>query len=279
MRVPIRTSRLSKWSRRLGGFAFPLVALTLVLRLTGLVEPDVFEICIVLASILAVLAVGLGIAAYVRLWFTGDRGWGAASVGLASGLISLVPMGAALTLVVLYPATIDISTDPLDPPQLSAAEPGRETPVDPAEILESFPNLLGRSYQVEPTILYGLARAQAESMGWQVIGWVDPAETGGQGRLNVWRDSLLHWPSEIVIRIAPGALGSEVHVRAASIRDIVHDLGENGRALEAFLIGLDATVTQYVTDNLVDSGDDEDLPEVIVDDPDEEDGAASSDGM
>ncbi|WP_127144677.1 DUF1499 domain-containing protein [Pelagibacterium montanilacus] len=265
MRIPIRTSRLAKWSRRLASFAFPVLVLATILHLLGGIDTDAYEICLIITSALALAAVLLAIAAYIRLWYTGDRGWGAASVGLFAGAIALAPAGYSAAMVAIYPSTADITTNVLNPPELVLAT-GHERDIfaDTDDMIEHFPDLLSRTYQIPPESLYEMALGEGARRGWDVAREVSPGEEQ-PGQINFERRTALGWPNEVAIRVGPSDLGSRMDLRAASIRSLLHDLGDNGRTLEAFLVGLDETATTYLQENVYIEEEEEAPAEVVVD--------------
>ncbi|MCD7059347.1 DUF1499 domain-containing protein [Pelagibacterium xiamenense] len=250
MRVFVRTSKLAIWARRLGTFGVPLLVLAILLHVLGHISTDVFEVCLAIATVAGGLAVLLALAGYVRLWFTGDKGWGLASAGLLTGALCILPVGAALALMAVYPSTADISTDPRDPPELTFPRAGEPQAIDPDLALEAFPRVLSRSYRIDPVILYGIVRRIAEDKGWQVMGSQGPQTAGDDGRLNAIRKSLLGWSNEVAVRIEPAPLGAQLDIRGASVRDVQHDLGSNGLALESFLVALDQAVADHLRNNV-----------------------------
>ncbi|WP_116653010.1 DUF1499 domain-containing protein [Pelagibacterium sediminicola] len=219
------------------------------LHIFDLIATDVFGISLAIGFGTAALALLLGLFAYVRLWFTGDRGWRPASFGVAFGLICLLPVAAAGYLAVTYPATTDISTALASPPDLIMAR-AQGTEIDPELILVSYPNLITRFYQIPSPVLFDLAQTLARRSGWQVISALSPADEESGGTLNAIRRSLLGWSTEIAFRVSPGPIGALIDLRAASLFATPHDLGENGRAIEDFLRALDQSVTEYIQANL-----------------------------
>lgn len=247
MRVVVRTSRLAIWARRLALFAVALLLVAAGLRFFGQISWTVFEISIAIGTLAAALGVLCGFCAYVWLWFTGDRGWGYASAGFVLGMIGLAPAGAAAVIAELYPSTIDVTTALADPPPLQVARPDEETRLDTETILASYPNLITRIYQVPPDILFALGEDLARASGWIVIDTDAPAAADASGRLNAIRPAPFGWESEIAFRVAPGNIGGAlIDLRAAALEPVRHDLGENGRAIEAFLLALDDRVSGFV---------------------------------
>ncbi len=231
------------------------------LHIFDLVASNVFEISLAIGFSAALLALLLGILAYVRLWFTGDRGWRPASLGVALGLVCLTPAAYAGYLAFTLPSTADVSTALLSPPDLIMAR-GATAEIDPELILVSYPNLITRFYQIPTTVLFELAEKQARQRGWQVIGSMAPEAEGEGGSLNALRRSLLGWSNEMAMRVAPGPVGALIDLRAASLHATPHDLGDNGRAIEGFLRALDQSVTEYIQRNMAFT--DDDAQETVV---------------
>ncbi|UYQ71423.1 DUF1499 domain-containing protein [Pelagibacterium flavum] len=248
MRILVRTSKLAIWARRLALFAAALILISAGLHYFGQITADVFEISLAIGTVCGALAFLIGIAAYVRLWFTGDRGWGPASVGFFLGLVCLAPAGMALTLSEIYPSTADVTTALVDPPQLVEARPN-ESEIDSETVLASFPNLITRIYQLPPETLFSLGQSLARANGWEILSSTPPTETS-TGQLNALRHSLLGFENEIAFRVAPNPIGALIDLRAASLHPVYHDLGDNGRAIEAFLLALDDRVSTYIQNNM-----------------------------
>lgn len=266
MRILIRTSKSAIWSRRLASFALALLLVATPLHIFDLIPSDAFAISLALGLGAAALALGLGIFAYVRLWFTGDKGWRPASFGVAFGLICLAPAAFAGYLAVSYPSTSDVSTALLSPPELIMAA-GTPMEIDPESVLISYPNLITRFYQIPTSVLHELAQSLARQRGWQIISSSAPQGDESGGSLNAIRRSLLGWSNEIALRISPGPMGALIDLRAASLFPTPHDLGDNGRAIEGFLRALDGSVTEYIQRNMAFIEDD--TPSAVVEGLDE----------
>src|SRR3569832_375109 len=76
MRILVRTSKWAVWARRFGALALPLAAIPVLLHRGHLITSDNFLAVEAVAMAVAVAAVAMAIVAFVRLWFTGDQGWG-----------------------------------------------------------------------------------------------------------------------------------------------------------------------------------------------------------
>ena len=79
MRILIRTSKWAIWARRFGSLAVPLTVVPVLLHREQFMSSADFAIVESVAAGVAALALILALSAYVRLWITGDRGWGIAA--------------------------------------------------------------------------------------------------------------------------------------------------------------------------------------------------------
>lgn len=252
MRILVRTSKIAIWARRFALFGAALIVISTGLHFFEQIAADVYKISLIIGSICAIAAFLVGIAAYIRLWFTGDRGWGPASVGFVLGLACLAPAGVAAALAEMYPSTADVSTAFTNPPQLLRARPNHPA-IDPETVLATFPNLITRIYRIPPQTLFALGENLARANGWRIIAATPPSESV-PGTLNAIRRSHLGFENEIVFRISPNPIGALIDLRAASLVPVIHDLGENGRAIENFLLALDDVVASHIQNNMAETG-------------------------
>lgn len=251
MRILVRTSKIAIWARRLALFGAAIIVIATGLHFFGQIAADVYTTTLVIGTACAALAFVTGIAAYIRLWFTGDRGWGPATVGFVLGLACLAPAGVAAALVEIYPSTADVSTAFVNPPFLLRAQPNHPE-IDPETVLATFPNLITRIYQIPPPTLFSLGRTLADARGWRLIAATPPSPTA-PGTLNAIRRSDLGFDNEIAFRVSPNPIGALIDLRAASLVPVPHDLGDNGRAIENFLLALDDAVSAYIRDNMAET--------------------------
>src|SRR5690606_37738282 len=112
-----------------------------------------------LAFGLAAFAVIAAIGAFEAIWRDGRKGLGAAIRGLLIGLLVLaVPILAAWH-IIAYPRLTDVSTDPENPPALTAAasapaddlRPITDPSVEEIDMQrEAYPDIVPRHYPVGP---------------------------------------------------------------------------------------------------------------------------------
>jgi hypothetical protein len=243
MRVLIRTSLPALWSRRLGSLALPVAILPVFMhRERGITSSEFITIEMVALG-LAGLAVLLAIVGFVRLWFTGDRGWGKAVAGLFFGLICLAPFGFYGYQAWRYPVLGDASTDFGRPLVLVGTQ---APPALNAEAQQSFatlyPNAETRTYPIEATEMHQIVGRLMEENGWEVLADTAPADALGTGEINAIAMTLLGFRDEVALRIAGQTTGSSVAMRSVPFARTV-DFGENGHRIEAFLTALDQQVT------------------------------------
>jgi hypothetical protein len=248
MRILIRTSKWAIWSRRIASFALPLAIVPIFMHRAGMIPSETFHILEYAAIVAALVGLGMALVAFVRLWIIGDRGWVRATMGVVFSLVVLVPAAYALYAYWHYPLTTDVYTDLADPPLLvSDVPPVRMTADLARSIVAAFPNVASRTYPLGPEQVFEVALTLAAARGWEVEARQAPQGPLGEGQLNAIVLTLLGWRDEVSVRVTGVPEGSTVAMRSASQVGI-HDLGENGRRIEEFLLALDTEVTVIMRD-------------------------------
>lgn len=248
IRILIRTSRWAIWSRRLGSVAVPLLIIPALMHRSKAINSETFGIVFSFALIVAGLAFLTGLVGFIRLWMTGDRGWGRATTGILLGLLCLSPLIYASVQYVRYPATFDVTTDWDNPPDMMLV--GGPAPDDRLkdEIMATFPNAVNRNYQLPPEIVFALAEQLVTEYGWDVRLRRTPGQLATPGQINAVAMTLVGWRDEVSISIGNVQNGTRVALRSRSTVG-VFDLGENGRRIETFLLTLDERVSEWRRDN------------------------------
>lgn len=246
MRIPVRTSRLAVASRRLASFGLPLVIIPVFLHRTDNIDSETFFLVEAIGMGLAALGVLFGFAALVRLWITGDQGWGRAVTGLFVGLICLAPFAFGATLYAQYPATNDVSTPSTTDINLVMKTQPPSTQTPRAELLAAFPNLIAREYLLTPNQTYRMVEQLLTDRGFSIISARPPQLERASGQINATETTFLGWTDEIGIAVTRTAEGAEVAVRSASLAPLNFDLGRNGRRIESLLRDLDDEVTDEI---------------------------------
>lgn len=243
MRILIRTSKWAIWSRRFGSLAIPVLVLPVYLHREQIISSDDFHRIEAVALALALMGLMLGFGAFIRIWQSGDRGWGKATLGVLSSLLCLAPVGIAAYAAQVFPPVNEVSTDWIDPPALIVAQPG--PPPDAAlyeKVATAFPNARTRSYLVDGQVLFELARAEVADQGWTIKAEQRPTGPDGTGTINALAVTLLGWRDEVAIRVSGDTEGASIAMRSASLSG-PHDLGANGLRIEGFMLRLDKAVT------------------------------------
>lgn len=246
MRILIRTSKWAIWSRRLGSLAVPLAIIPVFMHRERMISSADFGVVEIVAVSVAALALLLALGAFVRLWITGDQGWGKAVLGLFFSLVCLAPLGVVGWLSARYPAVSDVSTDYVNPPGIvSQLEVPFPDALGQAAVVSAFPNARDRSYPIEAAQMYELVAALADARGWEPRARRAPQTPLAEGQINAIATTLVGWRDEVAIRIQGTAQGAIVSMRSTALHGF-HDLGENGRRIEEFLLALDQRVTEVL---------------------------------
>jgi uncharacterized protein (DUF1499 family) len=238
-------SRAAIWSRKIAWFALAVTAVAVVFIRFGVVDVLPGFVSLATGLGLALLAVLLALAAFVRIWTEGRRGVGPAAKGLVLALLILAYPGFYLLRGLTLPILNDVSTDIDDPPAFSRSRAALEArggrlPPDPARATRlaqraAYPQVAPLTLDVSAEEAFELARRAAANRGWQVIETVRPGGRVGLGRIEaVDRTFLLRLPDDVTVRIRPRVDGSRIDARSAS-RLGSHDLGQNARRIRAFL--------------------------------------------
>ena len=230
----------------------PLLVLPVLMHREGFVDPRIFLVLILFTGGVAGLAVLVSLGALVRLWFSGDQGWGRALMGLVLGLACLAPFTYYGALALRYPAVTDIATAPRGELPLifepdTAAMPSPLV-LAPSEQEDVFPNAMTRVYPLDVVQLFALVERLVSANGWDVRRRIEPLNSLGEGRINARIVTLPGWQEEAVLAVRPTAEGGRVDMRSASVGAPL-DFGSNGNRISDFLVALDGEVTAFLRDN------------------------------
>ena len=185
MRILLRTSKWAVWSRRIGALALPLAAIPILLHREHIITSENFITIEAIALGLAALAVFSAGIAFVRLWFTGDRGWWRASVAFIFGALCLAPAGYFAFEYLHSPSFPDVSTDFSNPPPLvSFVEARFIGPSQRAEVEARFPNARSRSYPITAPQMFDTVAALLDDRGWDVRARREPQNELDSGQFN-----------------------------------------------------------------------------------------------
>lgn len=244
-----RTSRAARWARRAGAFSLVLLLTVVAGHWFELVETPAFFWVLAVAALLAALALLFAAFAFSRLWNFGDRGGRDLTVGALLALATLVPYALIAYKVAVLPPLRDISTDPDDPPALTAFARAPDmnalAPPTPGEArlqAEAYPLVAGRRYDLPLERVADAVKAVVDRRGWTLTAPFPQAE--GETEVTVQavdRSFILNLPADVAIRVADQGDSTTVDMRSAS-RYGRHDLGDNADRIVAFLADLDQEI-------------------------------------
>ena len=248
MRILVRTSRWAIWARRLGSFAVPLAVIPVLMHRAGAITTNTFAIVAAVAILVAAIGLVVALAAFVRIWNTGDHGWGRAVSGLLLSLLCLVPVGLWGVDSLIYPAVGDVTTDTANPPPLvSGVNPSPASAAAMAQLALAFPNVHTRNYPLPAGQVFDLANTLVIERSWDVRRRREPSAQGGDGEINAIATTLFGFRDEVAIRVAPTGEGTSVAMRSTSLAAL-DEPGVNGSRIEEFLTALDARIALSMKD-------------------------------
>ena len=250
-RPPERRSLIAGWSRWLGAFSVPVVAIVTVAHRSGLMPTDQALVLIAAAFGFAAVALLLALLAAALVWHDGRSGGRDAAIGALWAVLTLSPVAYLAVEWLHFPKITDLSTDAADPPlyreaaflrvgRLDSATP--PPPEERARIRTLWPEIVGRRFSVGSDLLFFATRRLVEEEGWKVVEIRQPTGDGDRGRIEaVARTLVFGFEDDVVIRVLPEPSGSRIDVRS-SIRWGGHDFGRNARRIRGFLDELDRRV-------------------------------------
>lgn len=229
----------------MGALSVPVLAIAgLMHRFGGLDTPTLIG-SIALASLIALIALVLAVATLVTVWRYGWKGLGDAAVGVVFAMCVLVFPLAGAASYFEKPSLTDITTDPLDPPDMPTARAQRPAMSNPVhydrELIAvqrfAYPQIVPLRAALEPPDVYPIVVDLAEEMGWQVVNARSPAD-GLPGSVEaVVVSQVFGFRNDVAVRIAYDGDQTRVDMRARS-RFGRHDLGANARIIDKFLTEL-----------------------------------------
>jgi hypothetical protein len=243
MRILVRTSKWAVWGRRFGALALPLAAIPVALHRGHLITSENFIAVEAVAMAIAAIAIAMALIAFARLWFTGDQGWGRATVAFVFGVICLLPASYFAWLAATSPASPDVSTDFAEsPPLVSFVESHFIGPEERERIETAYPNARSRTYPIEAPQMFDVVGRLIDTEGWDVRATRAPLGPLDTGQYNAVVTTLLGFSQEVAVRVAGSADGATIDMRSTSLSSFP-DFGGNGQRVEAFLLELDNQVT------------------------------------
>ncbi len=239
-------SRAAIWSQRLAVFALVVAGVSILLARLHAADPAAALTVFAAALVVAGFALMLAGAAAPIIWRLGLRGAGQAFLGfvLALGLLAYPAYLAALAFSL--PKINDVSTDLVSPPSFllsvraraagAGAEPPSPTDGMRAAQQIAYPDLQTVKVEMDALAAYRLALSAATDLDWRIVDLQPPNPSGG-GLATIEaldRSLFFGFPSDIVIRIRPGATSTAIDLRSASWVGR-HDFGANAKRIRKFV--------------------------------------------
>jgi len=241
-------SRLAIWARRFAFFALVATMLSIIVVRSGFLEIEPSIATFGGALVFAVLAILIGLAAFVTIWKDGLSGLGHALLAIAIGALLLAYPAYLGVKAYRLPAISDITTDPIDPPRFEAiarVRPRNANPIIYAGLYAAeqqriaYPDIEPLLLTVSPKLAFDAALAIANKRRWRVVDTRDPTPARPEGRIEaVARTPVMGFRDDIVIRVRPAPDGSRIDVRSAS-RYGRHDFGTNAARVRSLLDDID----------------------------------------
>lgn len=246
LEVPM--SRLAAWSWRLAVFALIVVALSIVVVRSGLLEVYPSLAAFGAGLVFAAIAVLFALASFVSIWRQGYTGLGRALGALLLGLLLLAYPAYLGYRASKLPMIYDITTDTENPPrfdQLAHVRPNDRLsyPKQFAALQEqAYPDIEPLEVDAAPRTAFKVTLEVIEKRKWRVIDARAP-ERRRDGIIEaVARTPIMGFPDDVVIRISPEDTGARIDVRSAS-RYGAADLGTNAARVTSLLEDLNDAIS------------------------------------
>lgn len=230
-------SQKAEWSARIGVLFFFLFLLTFAThRFSKLSTPAAMQLFGV-AVAGAVLAVGLGIAAFVSIWREGHLGVGNATTGVLFGMLMLIAPIISLPSLLKLPRIYEVSTDLVHAPLFDNL--AKERHHRDKSFRQETALLQAKAYpDIKPLIInrsredaYSAVLETVQKLKWKVSVQTAPSPTES-GKIEATDRTLIFgFIDDVVIRITGNSRQAQVDVRSSS-RYGQHDLGRNAARVE-----------------------------------------------
>ncbi|WP_422375231.1 DUF1499 domain-containing protein [Roseibium sp.] len=262
-------------SRTLASCALALAVVTFLAKRFGLIDADVFVLSFMVAAAVALIAILLAVFALHRVWALGGPGVPAALTGVVLGLLAIGPPALTVAILVLRPGGHDVSTDRLNPPELTSAGLSGEQPflswfdatlerdvwpalaqlkTDPLDVQAGtgpamlYPDIVSRRYRISTAQLHAAGRKALEGLGWNLVDELPPDLLDVATRLQaVGRSQLLGLDHDVALRIRPDPVGALLDVRARS-RTPLKDLTGNDDHIRGVFAEIDRVLLETYGD-------------------------------
>ena len=233
-------SQKAEWSARIGVLFFFLFMLTFVThRFSKLSTPAAMQLFGV-AVAGAVLAVGLGVAAFVSIWREGHLGVGNATLGVFFGMLMLIAPILSLPSLLKLPRIYEVSTDLVHAPLFEEkGDLSKERHHRDKSFRHETALMQAKAYpDIKPLIInrsredaYSAVLETVQKLKWKIS--VQNAPTPVEsGKIEATDRTLIFgFIDDVVIRVTGNARQAQIDMRSSS-RYGQHDLGRNAARIE-----------------------------------------------
>lgn len=208
----------------------------------GLATPIALNL-FALAFLLAALAIGLALLAFVRIWQSGIGGAGAAISGVLLAMALLAWPAIYAPMALSEPPLNDITTDFDDPPELTIAINTRPPGAQDAEYPGASAATLQRSLypDIQPIVVqrpaaetYELVLQALRKLGMEIVREEEPTR-GAPGMVEaVDRTLVIGFRDDVAVRITGRPGKAKIDIRSAS-RWGESDFGRNAQRTRAIV--------------------------------------------
>lgn len=260
-------------SRKLGAVALALSVAAFLGKRFGLIDADVFVLSLIGAAFIALSALVLAFYAFNRIWNHGGPGVPSALAGFVFGALALGPPALVVGMLVLHPGAHDLSTDRLDPPDMttpaiaggqpflawfdttlqqhlwpSVTELTSRAPDGDLDAQARFPDIVSRRYRISTAQLHAAASKALEGLNWKVVDELPPDLLDAPTRLQAEGSSrLLGLKHDVTLRVRPDTLGALLDVRARA-RTPLKDLTGNADHIRTVFAEIDRVLLETYGD-------------------------------
>ena len=238
-----RPSFCAVWAMRLALFSGTLVVVGIFLhRLLGLPTPILLNV-IKVGFAGGALALMLGLAAVVHIWFSGRKGTGMTLVAILTSLALFAWPAVYLPAWRDLPPINDVTTDLHAPPEMAALARLRGPGANPTEYpgdafaemqVVAYPDLQPFFIPRSASEAFELAADAARRLHFRIVAEVPPGDDSDRPGIieAVDRTLIMGFYDDVVIRVLGDEQSAQIDVRSAS-RYGQHDLGRNASRVRA----------------------------------------------
>jgi uncharacterized protein (DUF1499 family) len=233
-------SQKAEWSARIGVLFFVLFLLTFGAHRFGKLSTPAAMQLFGAAVAGAVLAVGLGVAAFVSIWRDGHLGITNASIGVLFGMVMLIGPILSLPSLLKLPRIYEVSTDMVHAPLFEEkGDLAKERHHRDKSFRHETALLQVKAYpDIKPLIVnrsredaYSAVLETVQKLKWKISLQNAPTQNES-GKIEATDHTMIFgFIDDVVIRVAGNSREAQVDVRSSS-RYGQHDLGRNAARVE-----------------------------------------------